>query len=302
MEAVLTALLLSMSAALGAYLLFTRAAFGRRGLPIAGSMRASDDEAGSNRLRVRRWLDRAGLADLSIRDVLTVAILLFVLGAAFAFVVFGGVAPAFVTGLFAASFPFAAHRQRARSRRAAAQDAWPRLIDEIRILTGSVGRSIPQALFEAGHNGPPELRDAFEAAHREWRISTDFERTLRVLKHRLDDPTADVVCETLLTAHEIGGTDLDQRLDDLATDRRAELQYRKDARARQAGVRFARRFVLIVPLGMAFAGLSVGNGRDAYATPTGQVLVVAALGMVIGCWVWAGQIMKLPEPERVFDR
>jgi hypothetical protein len=36
----------------------------------------------------------------------------------------------------------------------------------------------------------------------------------------------------------------------------------------QAGVRFARRFVLLVPLGVALVGLSVGNGRAAYAKPS----------------------------------
>jgi hypothetical protein len=34
-------------------------------------------------------------------------------------------------------------------------------------------------------------------------------------------------------------------------------------------VRFARRFVLIVPVGMAVAGLSIGTGRTAYETPLG---------------------------------
>ena len=70
---------------------------------------------------------------------------------------------------------------------------------------------------------------------------------------------------------------------------------------RQAGARFARRFVLIVPAGMALAGMSVGTGRAAYQTPTGQVLVVVAIALVIACWVWAGRIMQLPEEERVFD-
>ena len=65
-------------------------------------------------------------------------------------------------------------------------------------------------------------------------------------------------------------------------------------------MRFARWFVLIVPLGMALAGLSIGNGRDAYATGTGQLLVVMALLLIISCWVWAGRIMRLPVEERVF--
>jgi tight adherence protein B len=255
----------------------------------------------SCRARGRQLLDRAGLVGVAARDVALVVILLGLVGSSLGFALFGGVIPALLVGLFAATFPLAAHRQRVRARRQAAQDAWPRLIDEMRILTGSVGRSIPQALFEAGRNGPSELEEGFEAAHREWRLSTDFERTISVLKRELHDPTADAACETLLVAHALGGTDLDRRLDDLAVDRRAETNFRKDARARQAGVRFARRFVLIVPLGMALAGMSVGNGRAAYATSLGQTLVVLALAMVIACWVWAGRFLRLPEPERVFD-
>ena len=151
-----------------------------------------------------------------------------------------------------------------------------------------MGRSIPQALFEVGRRGPLELRPAFDAAHREWLISTDFERTLTVLKGRLADPTADATCETLLIAHELGGSDLERRLEALIDDRVLDTQGRKDARAKQAGVRFARRFVLLVPLGMAFAGMSVGTGRAAYQTVEGQTLVVVGVAMVVACWMWAG--------------
>ncbi|MGH2685607.1 MAG: type II secretion system F family protein, partial [Actinomycetota bacterium] len=170
----------------------------------------------------------------------------------------------------------------------------------LRILTSSLGRSIPQALFEVGRRGPEELRPAFDAAHREWMISTDFARTLTVLKDRLADPTADATCETLLVAHEVGGTDLDRRLEALIEDRVQDVQGRKDALAKQAGVRFARRFVLIVPVGMALAGMSIGTGRAAYQTALGQLAVVAAIAMVVGCWLWAGALMRLPEEERVF--
>ena len=156
------------------------------------------------------------------------------------------------------------------------------MIEEMRLLTGSLGRSIPQALFEVGRRGPEEMRPAFAAAQREWMISTDFARTVAVLKTGLADPTADAACETLLVAHEVGGSDLDRRLAALVEDRIQDLQGRKDARAKQAGVRFARRFVLLVPLGMALAGLSIGNGRAAYERPTGQLL-------------------KLPDERRVFE-
>jgi tight adherence protein B len=244
---------------------------------------------------------QAGLAELPVRELLAVIVALAVIGALSAYAVFGGVLPALAVGAFAASFPLASYRVRRASRRAAAMDAWPRLLEELRILTSSVGRSIPQALFEVGRRAPEELRPAFAAAQREWLLSTDFARTLEVLKARLADPTADAVCETLLVAHEVGGTDLDRRLDALIDDRVQDTNGRKDARARQAGARFARRYVLIVPAGMALAGMSVGTGRAAYQTPMGQALVVLAIAMVIACWLWAGQIMALPDEERVFD-
>jgi tight adherence protein B len=249
---------------------------------------------------LRRRLIEAGLTDIGLAQFAAVVGVLFVVGAALGFAVFGGSVPACVIGVFTAGLPLAAYRARRRSRLAAAQEAWPVMIDELRILTGSAGLSVPQALFEVGRRAPKELRSGFEAAHREWLLSTDFARTLTVLKTRLADPTCDATCETLLVASELGGTNLDRRLAALAEDRLQEVQGRKDARARQAGARFARRFVLLVPMGMAVAGLSVGTGRSAYETAEGQFAVVVGLAVVIGCWVWAGRIMRVPDEQRVF--
>ena len=51
---------------------------------------------------------------------------------------------------------------------------------------------------------------------------------------------------------------------------------------------------------MAIAGMSIGNGRGAYQTTTGQAVVLIALVIIIGCWTWAGRVMRLPEQQRVF--
>jgi tight adherence protein B len=296
------ALLAAVAAGAGIYLVYSEFALGKRGLrPITAS--PSYKRRAKSRFMAHRdeWLVQAGLLDVRWSEFVAVLTVLVVLGGAVAYAVFGGVLPSIVLGFFAASFPVASSRARRASRMAAAQDSWPRMIEEIRIQTSALGRSIPQALFEVGRRGPVELRDAFEAAHREWMISTDFERTLSVLKTRLADPTADATCETLLIAHELGGSDLDRRLVALIEDRVLDAQGRKDARAKQAGVRFARRFVLLVPLGMALAGMSMGNGREAYQTAAGQVLVLVGIGMVVACWLWAAQLMKLPEEQRVFS-
>lgn len=293
-------LMVAVVAGYGVHLMSSATLFGWRG--VSPGPRPIDARRSRSRVTttVHTWLTQAGLGEVTPREFAATLAVLSLAGAFGGAVLFGGVVPALVVGAFAATAPVAGYRARRSRVRERSREAWPRLIDEIRILTGSGGRSIPQALFEVGAAGPPDLRDAFDAAHREWLLSTDFARTLQVLKSALADPTADATCETLLIAHELGGTDLGPRLEALAEDRRQDTQGRKDAMAKQAGVRFARRFVLIVPLGMALVGLSIGSGRQAYQTPFGQLVVVIALALVLACWWWAGRIMRLPDEERVF--
>ena len=291
------ALLLALAGAYGVFLVYTSLVFRWTGVGLGPS-------AGGNKTSRRRtgdWLAQAGLAGVEPREFAAVVAVLFVVGTSLAYALFAGVVPALVAGLFAATFPVASYRARRDRRRSDAREAWPRMIEELRLQTGSLGRSIPQALFEVGRRAPLELRPAFAAAERQWLLSTDFHSTVSVLKDRLADVTADTTLETLLVAYDVGGSDLDRRLSALVEDRIQDLQGRKDALAKQAGVRFARRFVLIVPLGMTLAGLSIGTGRDAYQTVGGQLAVAGGLLVVAGCWLWAGRLMKLPNEERVFS-
>lgn len=294
----MTALLSGVAAGYGTFLLYTALAFRWRGLrPGPPPARAQRHAAA---VRVQEWLVQAGLAEIDRREVAAVLAAVVLLGGCVGAVLFGPGLAALGVGLLAAAAPLASYRARRERRLAQALDGWPRLIEELRVLTSASGLSVPNALFTAGGHSPEQLRPAFAAAEREWLLSTDLGRAVAVLKSTLADPTADMVCETLVIAHEVGGTDLDQRLAALAEDRVLDVQGRKDAQARQSGARFARRFVLVVPAGMAFAGLSIGDGRAAYATGFGQVMVAAGLVMVALCWLWAGKIMSIPHEERVF--
>jgi tight adherence protein B len=290
-----TGLLLALAAAYGTFLLYTALVLGWRGL---GPHHVRHSPGRGPRL-VAGVLVGTGLDH--IRPVEAAAVLagLFGVGAAMAWALFGGLLPPLTGGLFMAALPMAAARTRRERRRVEAAESWPKLIEELRIKTTALGRSIPQALFEVGRHAPAELRPAFEAGRREWLISTDFERSLAVLKVQLADPTADTVCETLLVANDIGGAEIDRCLTALVDDRVMDQQGRKDALARQAGARFARRFVIVVPLGMALVGLTIGEGRAAYQGVAAQLMVLVALALLACCWVWAGRIMRLPLEERV---
>jgi tight adherence protein B len=290
-----TGLLLAVTGAYGVHLLYTAVVLRWRGVqPGPRVVRRH------RMTSVRAWLTEAGLEEPKGAEVVGLAAGLFVLGALLGWVLFGGVAVPCVVGVTLLLSPLVAARARRARRRAEAREAWPRLIEELRIKTITLGRSIPQALFEVGRRAPGELQPAFEEARREWALSTDFERTVDVLRRRLADATADAVCETLLIAHQIGGSDVDRCLGALVEDRVLDLQGRKDAQARQAGARFARWFTIVVPVLMAMVGMSIGEGRAAYGSVTGQLLTATAVVVMVSCWIWAGRIMRLPEERRVF--
>ena len=288
-------LIIALTAAYGVHLMYTSLALGWRSARPGPRVVSRHPSA-----RWRDWLVQSGLDEIRPAELIAVEAVLVLVGGGVAWALFGGIVPPLAGALGTAVTPLAAARRRRDRRRAEAREAWPRLIEEIRIRTTTLGRSIPQALFDVGQRAPADLRPAFDAARREWLLSTDFDRTISVLTARLADATADAVCETLLIAHQIGGNDVDRCLTALIDDRILDLQGRKDADSRQAGARFARWFTLAVPIGMALIGLSIGDGRAAYATPVGQVLVAAGLGLMALCWFWASQILKLPPEQRVF--
>lgn len=292
----MTGLVLALCGAYGVFLLYTHVAMGWTGLGVGPRVETSR----RRRPRLDEWLTQAGMADVRPAELAAVTVVLALVGAGGGYAVFGGAVAPMAAAVAIGSLPAGAARNRRARRRRDGREAWPRLIEEIRVLTGGAGRSIPQALFEVGSRSGPELRPAFAAAQREWLITTDFARTVGVLKARLADATADMACETLLVAHEIGGTDIDRRLAALVEDRVMDLHGRKDAESKQAGVRFARRFVLAVPVGMAVCGLTIGDGRAAYETPLGQLGVAIGVVLLAGCWIWSGRIMRLPDEQRVF--
>ncbi|MEX0868598.1 MAG: hypothetical protein WD011_02905 [Nitriliruptoraceae bacterium] len=287
-------LILALLAGIGAYLCVSR--------PAAAVRRLARRPAWVSRLisDLRDTIVQAGFPRVRAWQVILVIAGCCSVAAFVGHAVYGGTATTVVMAGGGAMVPVLIVRGRRDRRREQARDAWPALLESIRVGVSSLGQSIPIALIAAGERAPASLRPAFGAAAREWQVSTDFRRMLHVWRAHLADPTADTISETLLVAHEVGGATIDGRLRQLIDDRLRDVHARKDARARQSGVRFARAFVLAVPFGMALVGLLIGDGRAAYAAPTGQVVVVSALVLLAGCWVWASRLLVLPVERRVF--
>ncbi len=140
------AILVVLAGAYGTHLLATHHLLGWSGLGPG----PRNSGGAPHRARFDRWLAQAGLAGIRPVEFIGVVGTLAMIGGLVALVLFGAWLPALVTAAFTGTFPLAAYRRRRRTRMDKAAQAWPSLIEEIRVLTASAGRSVPQALFEAG--------------------------------------------------------------------------------------------------------------------------------------------------------
>lgn len=292
----MSTIILALAAAAGMYLLIPRS---RNSGPRSALVRRFHPSALLTDLQ--RWLTSTGLGSVSPQQFVAVSVVVALIAAGTWWILIGAGVPMLVVAGVAGAVPTTVWRRRHANAATSTMEAWPRMIEEIRVRVGSVGQPIPQALIETGLSAPDPIRASFVSAQRHWTLTTDFESTVAMLKDSLADPTADAVCETLLVIQQVGG-DPDTRLETLAVDRRADLRERREADARSAGARLARWFVVIVPAGMAFAGLNLGDGQVAYSSAGGQIATIIAIAMVIACWWWAGHIMATPPQRRVFDQ
>jgi len=234
------------------------------------------------------------------RRVVLTGSVLAVLSAMAATGIFGFGLVALLTAALGSGGGAAASRRVDERHKRLLRDTWPQLLDAVRVDLTLTQVPLGDALFGAARRLPPSLSGRFVRAEREWVNSVDLRRALAVLANDCDDPFTDVVCESLRTIAQVSARQMNRRLHDVATDLRVTVRHALDAEATLAGARFARRFVIIVPIVMALVGVWVGEGREAYQTLTGQVVGGVALLVMLACWWWAGRLLKLPEPPRVF--
>lgn len=172
-----------------------------------------------------------------------------------------------------------------------AQRAWPAVLDEISTRLVGFGDPLPDALFASTWALPRPLQHALSRAERLWRVSGDLQtamqgvlddvgpasrdtlRTLARLAHRSSQEAADVVA-TLAARH------------------REEAALATDLRARLAGARLARSFVVAVPGLLLAVGVVIGGGPAPYLTTFGATVLTIAILIVAGCWAWADHYLE----------
>ena len=174
------------------------------------------------------------------------------------------------------------------------------MLEQLRIETGSIGRSIPRPSSRSARGARPSCDPRSKAAEREWRRSAGPARMIDTLATELADPTADVVCETLLVAAEVGGS---------GSRRTARRTHRgpgrrpspPEGRPRPAGRRSVRRAASSSPCPRAWRSRACPSAPVARRTRRRRASSSSrsVWSAIAGCWIWAGRYLRLPDERRL---
>jgi len=143
------------------------------------------------------------------------------------------------------------------------------------------------------------LRLPFQQFADDYRSSGRFVESLTRLRDRLADPVADRIVEALLTARDIGGTDLGQMLRTLADFVRQDLRLRGEAEARRSWTVNGARLAVAAPWLVLILLCTRPDAAQAYQTVLGMIVLASCAASCALAYYLMTKIGKLPVEERV---
>ncbi len=225
--------------------------------------------------------------------------LLTSLGCAVAALILTGLPVAAVmAGALGAALPGLLGKRQAARAAAVRREAWPEVIDGL-VSGVRAGMALPEAVASVGERGPECLREPFQQFADDYRSSGRFVESLTKLRDRLADPVADRIIEALLTAREVGGTDLGQMLRTLADFVRQDLRLRGEAEARRSWTVNGARLAVAAPWLVLVLLCTRPDAAQAYQTAMGMVVLACCAASCALAYYLMTKIGKLPVEGRV---
>ena len=193
--------------------------------------------------------------------------------------------------LLAATPSFKASSKRSRNANAITQ-AWPDVIDHLSSAIRA-GLNLAESLTAIGLRGPAPLRPIFIALGNDLAAGTSLERALVRFCVECDDPIADQLVETILIAHEVGGSEIGRLLRTFSQFLRLEIQTRDEIRVRQGWVVNGARIAAAAPW-ILLALLSLRKESvAAYQTPGGIFTILIGGVVSVVAYLWMRRLARL---------
>jgi tight adherence protein B len=189
-------------------------------------------------------------------------------------------------------------RHRAVQNRRRRRELWPDVIEHL--LSGiRAGLSLPEALIAVGQRGPQDMRVDFSMFARDYRASGNLDQSLKTMKTRLADPTADRVIEALRLTKTVGGSELGTLLETLNKFLRQDIRTRGELEARQSWTVGGARVAVAAPWLILVMLATRPEAALAYSSAQGAALIAIGAVATIGAYMLMLKLGALPSERRV---
>jgi Flp pilus assembly protein TadB len=182
--------------------------------------------------------------------------------------------------------------ERAIARAEALGDWTRRLKDHI-----STGTGLTSAIVATAETAPTVIADQVYTLTARLQAGMDPRRALYQFAADLDDPIAEQVVAVLLLHLADRGEHLAEVLSAIAGDTAKQVSMRREVHAKRTQPRTTVRFMTVFGLIVA-AILGRGDLLSAYATPAGQLVLLALASGFVATMVWVRSMSKPPAQPR----
>ena len=164
-------------------------------------------------------------------------------------------------------------------------------------IAGAIG--LEQAIPATAVNAGAPIRPSLNLLVDRLRIREPMPDALRAFADDLDDPSADIICASLLLNARLRGPGLRDVLSALAVSTREELDMRRRIEASRKSIRRSVRIVLFIVLGM-MGMLSVLNRRyvEPYDSLGGQAMLVVIAALFSMGLLWLRSLSAPSKTDR----
>jgi Flp pilus assembly protein TadB len=164
-------------------------------------------------------------------------------------------------------------------------------------IAGAIG--LEQAIPATAVNAGTPIRPSLNLLVDRLRIREPLPDALRAFAEDLDDPSADIICASLLLNARLRGPGLRDVLTALAASTREELDMRRRIEASRKSIRRSVRIVLLIVLGM-MGMLSLLNRPyvEPYNSVAGQVVLVVIAALFSAGLLWLRSLSAPSKTDR----
>jgi len=200
-----------------------------------------------------------------------------------------------VAGITAVAVPWAVGRSAANRRARQLSEEWPAVIDAL-VAALRAGGTVTGAMAALAASS----REAVAHGARDFMLAvnttSDVSSSLTLAKETWNSAVGDRIIETLRLASECGGVGSMHGLTALARDVRRETGVRAEVRARAAWIRVAAIVGGLAPWVAVIVLGTRPEGREAYGTPAGTVVLIAGYAVTVVAFVLVSRIAR-PAPD-----